>query len=119
MDDVDDLFSAEALRLLEQSAFDYETVSGELPVDHELRTALSQCETRVKQINSYPFQRIPGCSTLPLGKAAKAKRKRKKFDSKLCEKVATVRKKGACLRCRILKVPVGILALYLQNTNSL
>lgn len=119
MDDVDDLFSAEALRLLEQSAIDYKTVSSEVPVDHELRTALPQCETRVKQINSYPFQRIPGCSTLPLGKTAKAKRKRKKFDSKLREKVATIRKKGACLRCRILKVPVGIPSLKLQNTDSL
>ena len=49
---------------------------------------------------------IPGTSVLSLSNAAGRNRKRSKFDAKSRRKVAIVRKRGACIRCRILKIPV-------------
>ncbi len=54
---------------------------------------------------------VTGFSTLQLPNIAQRGRKRAKFDLKTREKVATVRKKGACMRCRILKIPVRALSL--------
>ena len=50
---------------------------------------------------------IPGCSTLVLDKASPAKRKRTKFSAEGRAKVASVRKKGACIRCHLDKISVN------------
>ena len=50
---------------------------------------------------------IPGCSTLVLDKASSAKPKRAKFDAEGRAKVASVRRKGACMKCHRNKTPVS------------
>ena len=50
---------------------------------------------------------IPGCSTLVLDKAGSAKPKRAKFSAEGRAKVASVRKKGACMRCHRNKIPAS------------
>lgn len=107
MDYFDELFSPEALRLLEESGFDCGTVFqlDELQVEHESVVTPAPREAHTNQIDPYSYHPTPGCSTLDFENVAKSKRKRAKFEIKAREKVAAVRKKGACLRCRALKVP--------------
>ncbi len=50
---------------------------------------------------------IAGCSTLVLDKAGSAKPKRAKFSAEGRAKVASVRKKGACMRCYRHKISVS------------
>ena len=111
MEDINDFFSPEALRLLEETSFGCETTfqSEELPVNDESSTAISQPIAQKKQKASHSLHRIPGCTIISPGGPAKSKRKRAILDRK---KVATVRKKGACLRCRVLKIPVSHPALF-------
>ncbi len=106
MEEINDLFSPEALRLLEGTGVGCETTfqSEEFPVDDESSTASLQPKAQKNQRTSHSLHRIPGCKTLSPREPAKSKRKRAIFDR---EKVATVRKKGACLRCRVLKIPVS------------
>lgn len=126
MEDISDLFSPEALRLLEESGINYETVyqPDEAPVDHEPPTVsdqsvLTQSEAREMQGVSQSVQRAPKISRLCLGQSAKSRRKRARFDLNARVKVANVRKKGACLRCRTLKIPVGNTAFNLRLTNDI
>jgi hypothetical protein len=104
MDTVDELFSADALRLLE----DYAQVlspSGQpqgFIVGHE---ASSHAESNHQQ--SRKRKGIPGCSTLSLSSTATPKSKRAKFEPKRKNEVANVRKVGACFRCRQLKISVS------------
>lgn len=120
MDDVAEFFSPEALRLLEESGIDRETVfqPDKLPVDHTSSTSPAQCEAQTNQNPLSSLQGIPGCSTLPLGNLTKPKRKRAKFDIMAHAKVAIVRKKGVCLRCRALKIPVGLQPSWLPFIND-
>lgn len=120
MDDVAEFFSPEALRLLEESGIDRETVfqPDKLPVDHTSSTGPAQCEAQTNQNPLSSLQGILGCSTLPLGNLTKPKRKRAKFDIMAHAKVAIVRKKGACLRCRALKIPVGLQPSWLPFIND-
>lgn len=105
MSDVNDLFSSEVLRLLEESGIDYGTVLWlDPPAEYIGSSTPTQCEAQFL----HPLQHVPGCSSLSLGDLAKSKRKRAKFGINAREKVAAVRKKGACLRCRALKLPVGL-----------
>ena len=96
MESINDFFSSEALELLEGSLVECGT--------------LFQPETSqvIQQGTLFP-QTAPTYSTLTLEAPAKGKRKRAKFDTEARKKVANVRKTGACLRCRILKLPVGTL----------
>ena len=120
MDYFDELFSPEALRLLEESGFDCGTVFqlDELQVEHESVVTPAPREAHTNQIDPYSYHPTPGCSTLDFENVAKSKRKRAKFEIKAREKVAAVRKKGACLRCRALKVPVRFSAFAVLSTNS-
>lgn len=120
MDDINEFFSPEALRLLEESGIDCGTVfqADEVPVEHKPFTAPAPSGIQMSQIGSQCLYQIPGCSTLSFGSSVKPKRKRAKFDIKAREKVATVRKKGACLRCRALKIPVCFPASYLLFTDT-
>ena len=47
---------------------------------------------------------IPGCSTLVLDKIVSSKPKRAKFNAEGRAKVASVRKKGACMKCHRSKI---------------
>lgn len=106
MEEINDLFSPEALRLLEATGVGCETTfqSEELPVNDESSTASLQPKVQKKMKTSHSLHCIPGCTTLSPREPTKFKRKRAVFDR---EKVAIVRKKGACLRCRVLKIPVS------------
>ena len=50
-----------------------------------------------------------GCSAFPVGVQVLPKLKRAKFRSERREQVAEVRRKGACLRCKCLKISVRLL----------
>ena len=108
MDDISELFSPEALRLLEESGIDDGTViqPDSSPIEYTPSTAPTQCDEQTKKRPPHSLQSIPGCLSISLSDLAKANRKRAKFSIKAREKVAAVRKKGACLRCRALKLPV-------------
>ena len=58
---------------------------------------------------------IPGCSTIDLGTTCGRKRKRSKFNDEARKKVAAVREKGACFRCRITKTSVGFRPIETQE----
>lgn len=120
MDDFDELFSSEALRLLEGSDIDYGTIlqPDELPVEREPFATAAPSEPYTNHNDPPSIHPTPGCSTLSFGPIAKPQRKRAKFDIKAREKVAAVRKKGACLRCRALKIPVRFPALILLPIDS-
>ena len=56
---------------------------------------------------------IPGCLTLQPSEAQGPKPKRSKYQLERKEEVAKMRRIGACLRCRQLKISVSRLVLYL------
>ncbi len=119
MGDINDFFSPEALRLFEESATDGEEVFqlNDIPIDHNVATAPTDLQAQTPRERPHFPQRVPRCSTLSLEQFSKPKRKRAKFDITARKKVATVREKGACLRCRLLKITVGNSALNLQSTT--
>ena len=119
MGDINDFFSPEALRLLEESEIDGEEVFqlNDIPIDHNVATAPTDLQAQTPQGRPHFPQRVPRRSTVSFGQLAKPKRKRAKFDITAREKVATVREKGACLRCRLLKITVGNSVLDLQSTD--
>ena len=132
MSGFDDLFSPEALRILDEFcngnriSFEPDETSlnakqtgyGLLTLDtrdsnspHTQQTFLpskSCFSGRVMQDRKRKIQEVPGSSTLAFSNFPENKRKRAKFDPKGRRKVAAVRKKGACMRCRILKIPVRV-----------
>ena len=120
MEKIDDFFSPEALRLLDGPDIDCETLFPPegLVVDQEPTTTLPQHEPRMNGGDNHSNQAFSRPSTDIFGQRANPKRKRAKFDIKAREKVAAVRRKGACLRCRMLKLPVRAPAVDLQLVND-
>ena len=55
---------------------------------------------------AHVVQNLPGYSVFDFAPVEGSKRKRSKFNERRREEVAHVREKGACLRCRYLKVSV-------------
>lgn len=139
MEQIDDFFSVEALRLLQdlnpisvpsshsQDLDDIEKVPnsglfdspqakakrcGAVPsfpgddVD-EVTQARPSDLPQVKRKRCSASRSFPGCSTLVIANIAASKPKRTKFQSKRRGEVANVRKIGACLRCRALKISVS------------
>lgn len=108
MDSIDELFSPEALRLLDefcnapQPTFEPDEL---LPADEALVTTTA-CQSQPKRKNA--TNDIPGCFTLQLANPSEPTRKRAKFEDQGRKKVAKVRRRGACMRCRVLKIPVSI-----------
>ena len=112
MDEISEFFSHEALRLLEESGLDYGTVvqTEGFPAEFPLSTSPTTRDVQLQKRPRKSLQPIPRCSSNSLIDLVKAKRKRAKFSINAREKVAAVRKKGACLRCRALKLPVDFQA---------
>ena len=118
MDPLEEFFTPEALRLLLDTD-DFATTVDQPSAstsDHSLSLTTPLANTvdipcpeesknRRKRVAS--DANIPGCSTLALGKACPAKPKRAKFSAEGRAKVASVRKKGACMRCHLNKTPVS------------
>ena len=118
MDPLEEFLSPEALRLLLDSD-DFATTGNELSVttsDQSLSiiTPLAAGVNIPISDESNPTRKRPasdanitGCSTLVLDKAGSAKPKRAKFSAEGRAKVASVRKKGACMKCHLNKLPVS------------
>ncbi len=116
MDPLEEFLSPEALRLLLDSD-DFATkldqpsvMTSDQSLTSPLTTAvdipsLDESSTKRKRIAS--DANIPGASTLVLDKAGSAKPKRAKFSAEGRAKVASVRKKGACMRCHRNKISVS------------
>ena len=118
MDPLEEFLSPEALRLLPDSddfatTIDQPSVSASdqsLSLTTPLATTVDiPCpeESKNKRKRVASDANIPGCSTLVLDNAGSAKRKRAKFSAEGRAKVASVRKKGACMRCHRNKIPVS------------
>lgn len=120
MDGVSDFFSPEALRLLEGPAIEHETASqsDELPVHRVHSTVFKQYEALTELESNKFLQRVPKRSTLSPDQIGKPTHKRARFDVEARRKVATVREKGACLRCRVLKIPVCTSASDLKLSHE-
>lgn len=120
MDGNSGFFSPEALRLLEGSSIEHETTlqENELPVHRVHSTVLKQYEAPTELGSSQSLKRIPRGSTLSLSQIGKPKRNRARFKVEARRKVATVREKGACLRCRVLKIPVSTSASDLKVSHE-
>ena len=117
MDPLEEFFSSEAL--LDSNGFATTTLVDQpsrmtsnqsLSLTTPLATAvdnpsLEESKPTRKRVTS--DANIPGCSTLVLDKAGSAKPKRAKFDAEGRAKVASVRKKGACMKCHRNKIPVS------------
>ena len=118
MDPLEEFLSPEALRLLLDSD-DFATTIDQPSVsasDHSisLTTPLATAvDIPSIEISKPPRKRvasdakIPGCSTLVPDNASSAKRKRTKFSAEGRAKVASVRKKGACMKCHLDKISVS------------
>ena len=118
MDPLEEFLSPEALRLLLDSD-DFATTVNEPSVttsDQSLSfiTPLAPGvnipipdESRPRRKRPASGANIPGCSTLALDKAGSTKPKRAKFSAEARAKVASVRKKGACMKCHRNKIPVS------------
>ncbi len=136
MGDIDDLFSPEALRLLDEfindshltsepsgSLLEADLLALDLPeflngsdlnfepsgrsLDAELPLLDVPNQEDSKREPSHKTNQITGYSTLEIPGVTVKNRKRAKFDERSRQKVANVRKKGACMRCRTLKIPVS------------
>ena len=118
MDPLDEFHSPEALRLLLDSD-DFATT-----IDQPFLSASDQSfsltthpatavdipspeESKPTRKRVASNANIPGCSTLVLDKAGPAKPKRAKFSAEGRARVASVRKKGACMRCHLNKTAVS------------
>ena len=118
MDPLEEFLSPEALRLLLDSD-DFATTVNEPSVttsgqSHSIITPLAAGVNITIPDESKPTRKrpasddnIPGCSTLALDKAGSTKPKRAKFSAEARAKVASVRKKGACMKCHRNKIPVS------------
>ena len=118
MDPLEEFLSPEALRLLLDSD-DFATTVNEPSAtitDHSLSiiTPLAagvnnpiphEINPTRKRLTS--DDNIPGCSTLVLDKGGSSKPKRARFSAEARAKVASVRKKGACMKCHRNKIPVS------------
>ncbi|KAK0508393.1 hypothetical protein JMJ35_009477 [Cladonia borealis] len=116
MDPLEEFFTPEALRLLLDSD-DFATTIDQPAVstsDHSLSlttplatTVHNLCpeESKNRRKRVASDANIPGCSMLVLDKAGSTKPKRAKFSAEGRAKVASVRKKGACMRCHRNKIP--------------
>lgn len=118
MDPLEEFLSPEALRLLLDSE-DFATTVNE-PLVTISAQSLSITTPLAAGVNvpipdeSKPIRKrpasddnIPGCSTLVLDNAGLAKPKRAKFSAEGRAKIASVRKKGACMKCHRNKIPVS------------
>lgn len=118
MDPLEEFLSPEALRLLLDSD-DFATTLNEPSVttSHQslsITTPLAAVVSIPISDESKPTRKRPasdanitGCSTLVLDKAGSAKPKRARFNAEGRAKVASVRKKGACMKCHRNKIPVS------------
>ena len=118
MDPFEEFLSPEALRLLLDSDDFATTADQSLVFTSDQSLSLTTPPTSAVDIPSLaggkPIRKrsasnanIPGCSTLVLDKTGSAKPKRAKFSAEARAKVASVRKKGACMRCHRNKIPVS------------
>ena len=109
MDEFSEFLSPEGLRLLGEASIDneYDSQPYSISADQDRSTHPAQCEVQMDQSKTKASQCTTRCSKISLGQPVNTKRKRSKFDEQTRKKVATIRKKGACLRCRALKLPVG------------
>ena len=118
MDPFEEFLSPEALRLLLDSDDFATTADQPLVFTSDQSLSLTTPPTSAVDILSpediKPIRKrsassanIPGCSTLVLDKTGSAKPKRAKFSAEGRAKVASVRKKGACMRCNRNKIPVS------------
>ena len=109
MDNIDDLFSSEALRLLEDYGYapDASSRPQELSLGDDASFQEPTHQPSPKRKRRVAPQAIPGCLTLSLADTATPKPKRAKFESKRKDEVASVRKIGACFRCKQLKISVS------------
>lgn len=103
MESADDLFSPEALRLLDQYCN-----QPLLPLEDEMSKALTATLTQRKHKSRKPDSSvdIPGCSVLGISTEGPSQSRRSRFGPEKRQKVASVRGAGACLRCRVLKISV-------------
>ena len=109
MHDDEEFFSPQALRLLEADNENH------LPASQDplcLFTDDSSVMPRHQQQpppskSSTTARDLPGTSTFSLASGVEPKRKRAKFEPERRIQVAHIRKRGACLRCRLMKIAVS------------
>lgn len=109
MGDLDEFFSPEALRLLDGFSHAHSPILqpiDRLGGDEGVNSDPRFTKTTNQKSDSHACD-IPRDMTLDFTDR-KYKRKRATFDDAGRAKVAGVRKKGACMRCRLLKIPVSI-----------
>ena len=109
MNDHDDLFSPEALRLLDESCDGSRLIiePNGFSLDEQQPAIDRNRRARRSRNGRHWDAHIPGQSIIELPFCSRRNRRRAKFDKESRKKVAIVRKKGACMRCRILKIPVS------------
>ena len=109
MDNPNDFFSAETLSVLEEDdEMSRSPLSRKnLILSQAASDQNSYVQTQPKHRKRRAAPEIPGCSTINLGNAKRSKPKRKNFEPKRREEVANVRKVGACMKRRQLKISVS------------
>jgi len=109
MGDLDSFFSPETLRILDGICNHHDPLlqpNDDLGGDEGVTSDPRSTKTTNQRCYSHACD-IPGYMTLDFTDR-KGKRKRANFDDASGAKVAGVRKKGACMRCRLLKIPVSV-----------
>ena len=119
-ENLEDFFTTEALKILEGfdglpgpvSQSQGFLLSGQASADQSLKS-LAPPQRRKRRA---PMD-IPGCATLHTKIDEIPKSKRRKFEPKRRTEVAKVRKCGACMRCKQLKISVGTSSHYGTNAT--
>ena len=115
---LEDFFSIEALKILE--GFDGLpkplSQSNGFPPSREASDQTQKTLTQPQRRKRRAPINIPGCATLNTEIDKFPKSKRRKFELKRRTEVAKVRKHGACIRCKQMKISVGTFSL--SDTNA-
>ena len=116
MDDTNDIFSPEALRLLgtDQGSLDTQALesldsreSTNTSRVHDVERTASAATEGHDRATSSPHTAASGFSTFYATTVQGPRQERTKFESKRRVEVAQVRKEGTCMRCRWNKIPVA------------
>ena len=120
MDNVRGLLSAEALRLLENYGSASNGLSRPQECTHGAYPSLPEATQRPSWKPKRPAapDAIPGLLTLVPTNSAAPKSKRAKFEPNRRHEVANIRKIGACIRCRQLKISVSEISPFLLISFS-
>ena len=110
MENLDHFLSPEAVSFLDTDKAVNAPLYWERPVIDACSISKNYRPTRMKREASARSVRLPGTSTLHGACGSRPNPRRSRFDDNRRREVAIIRKRGACFRCRLMKIAVSLAA---------